>query len=277
MRTRCVAFAQLIAAIAGLVATGGGMIAAGGVLPSPPASVDPGAWQGWWAATDPATALMGLLRLVAIGAAAWLLATTVLGLLARATRSVAVIAWADRAALPVQRRVLNRVAGVALVMATLGSASAAGAGPAPPAPAHLVRLPDAPDPAAGPPATVTRLPDGGPADPAPSGRPLVAPKRQASAPATTRRVATAAPRPAPATRRPLRQTAAAPIPPGARTYTVVPGDSFWRIAAGHEAQRLGRPPTDAEIGRYWVTLVAANRQRVVDPDLIFPGQVLELP
>jgi nucleoid-associated protein YgaU len=56
---------------------------------------------------------------------------------------------------------------------------------------------------------------------------------------------------------------------------VEPGDSFWSIAedvVGGERER--------EVGRYWRTLVEANRSRLVDPanpDLLVPGQELTLP
>jgi nucleoid-associated protein YgaU len=61
---------------------------------------------------------------------------------------------------------------------------------------------------------------------------------------------------------------------------VRPGDSFWRLAERHQAERLGRQPTDGEVVACWVDLVARNRDRLVvpdDPNLIFPGQVLEIP
>jgi len=61
---------------------------------------------------------------------------------------------------------------------------------------------------------------------------------------------------------------------------VRPGDSFWRLAAHHEADRLGRRPSEAEVGAYWQELVATNRSRLVvpgDADLLFPGQILVIP
>jgi nucleoid-associated protein YgaU len=61
---------------------------------------------------------------------------------------------------------------------------------------------------------------------------------------------------------------------------VAAGDSFWSIAARTEAQRLGRPPSPAEVGAYWVKLKAANQARLArrgDYDLVLPGQVLSLP
>jgi nucleoid-associated protein YgaU len=36
-------------------------------------------------------------------------------------------------------------------------------------------------------------------------------------------------------------------------------------------------PTNMQIGRYWQRLMTANRDHVVDPDLIYAGQILDLP
>lgn len=62
-------------------------------------------------------------------------------------------------------------------------------------------------------------------------------------------------------------------------YTVKRHDSFWSIAEAH-LQHLGGSPTDREVVRYWERLVAVNVGRLVDPanpDLLYAGQVLELP
>lgn len=54
--------------------------------------------------------------------------------------------------------------------------------------------------------------------------------------------------------------------PEVRTYTVVSGDTLWKIAKAE----LG-------FGSDWPKLWEANRDQVPDPDLIFPGQVLIIP
>jgi hypothetical protein len=64
------------------------------------------------------------------------------------------------------------------------------------------------------------------------------------------------------------------------TWTVRPGDSFWSIADVVLQQAWGRPPTDAEIGPYWLELITANRARLLHPgipDLIYTGQVFTVP
>jgi nucleoid-associated protein YgaU len=65
-------------------------------------------------------------------------------------------------------------------------------------------------------------------------------------------------------------TTAPPSPPTApateRTYTVVSGDSLSRIAK--------REYGDAD---KWRVIFEANRDKVSNPDLIHPGQILTIP
>ena len=58
----------------------------------------------------------------------------------------------------------------------------------------------------------------------------------------------------------------APVADRARTYTVVAGDSLSKIAK----RELG----DAN---KWKAIYEANRDKITNPDLIHPGQVLTLP
>lgn len=57
-----------------------------------------------------------------------------------------------------------------------------------------------------------------------------------------------------------------PPPPAPKQLRVVKGDCLWRLSAAH----LG----DAE---GWRRLYEANRDKIRNPDLIYPGQVFELP
>lgn len=62
--------------------------------------------------------------------------------------------------------------------------------------------------------------------------------------------------------------------------SVESGDHFWSIAETALADAWGRRPTDEEIHLYWKQVVDANRDRLAppgDPDLIYPGQVFQLP
>src|SRR5438309_2307363 len=68
--------------------------------------------------------------------------------------------------------------------------------------------------------------------------------------------------------------------PGGHRVGVLPGECFWTIAEAVLAGRRGAPAGDADLVPYWLRLIAANRDRLVDrdnPDLIFPGQVFVVP
>ena len=95
------------------------------------------------------------------------------------------------------------------------------------------------------------------------------------APATTTPTATTAPTPTPSPA-PATTTPTATTP----TATIGPGDHLWAVAERTLTERSGRPPTEREVGRYWLRLVALNRSRLADPtnpDLVLVGQVVELP
>ena len=59
-------------------------------------------------------------------------------------------------------------------------------------------------------------------------------------------------------------------------WLVEPGDDLWSIAATMLAEHA-HADDEASIWRYWQALIEANRSTVPDPDLIQPGQVLQLP
>lgn len=88
-----------------------------------------------------------------------------------------------------------------------------------------------------------------------------------------------APDPDEAAGRPTAQQEVEPVvtaEAGANHHLVEPGDHLWSIAADRLARALGRSPTDAEVAPYWESLVAANPQ-LVDPNLLFPGDRVEVP
>lgn len=65
-----------------------------------------------------------------------------------------------------------------------------------------------------------------------------------------------------------------------KQHTVKRGENFWKIAQDSLTTSLHREPTEKEIVTYWRTLVKANQQQLADsknPDLLFAGQVIELP
>ena len=77
--------------------------------------------------------------------------------------------------------------------------------------------------------------------------------------------------------------APAPVAPTvsatATTHTVAPGDTFWSIAED-TIRAEGHAASDHDVVSYWHALIDLNRDRLRvpgEPDLIFPGQVFELP
>ena len=60
------------------------------------------------------------------------------------------------------------------------------------------------------------------------------------------------------------------------TYTLMPGESFWSVATDRLREVTGEAHVDdAEVVRYWQTLLEANP--LPNPSLLFVGQVIELP
>jgi hypothetical protein len=247
----------------------------------------------------------GWRRLAAVVAA---LSPSLVRRLASRTAGVGLAAGALLAVTPMPQRV---IAAPASASANAGAAADAGspANPAHPSdprdtpPSMRPPTPAPPGPAApgGSTATMTRLPDATVAaiehhgDPPASGTApahpsratmtrLPAPTSPASdATATMTQIAwstedtpvQAGPQPAPA-------PAPTPTREGepAEPWTVAPGDSFWSIAEEILTDVAGHEPTEQAIRHYWVQLIETNRRRLADPanpDLLFPGQLLDLP
>lgn len=61
-------------------------------------------------------------------------------------------------------------------------------------------------------------------------------------------------------------------------HVVQPGDNLWDIATSR-VSRSGGPSSTRAVAAYWLRLIDLNRLqlRSGDPDLIFPGEVIELP
>ncbi len=69
-------------------------------------------------------------------------------------------------------------------------------------------------------------------------------------------------------------------PPAAEAWTVSAGDHLWQIAEETLVDHGSEAVSEDQITAYWLTLIEANRSRLVDPenpDLILPGQQLTLP
>ena len=62
---------------------------------------------------------------------------------------------------------------------------------------------------------------------------------------------------------------------GAASVEVVEGDHLWKISARH----LGSDASNEQIAPYWGEVVSVNTPKLLsgDPDLIYPGEIVEMP
>jgi len=58
---------------------------------------------------------------------------------------------------------------------------------------------------------------------------------------------------------------------------VRPGDNLWSLSVDALQAHLGTDPTLAEVGDYWQQVVAGNRVRSGNPNLIVPGEMIFMP
>lgn len=82
------------------------------------------------------------------------------------------------------------------------------------------------------------------------------------------------PRPEPLAGLPLPERAQGPAHPAEHRVVVRPGDSLWSLAE----RDLGGAASDQRVDDRWQAIYRRNRGVIgPDPDLIHPGQVLEIP
>jgi hypothetical protein len=253
-----------------------------GALALPPVT-DPGSWGTWASTREPLVATVALLRLLVLALAWYLVGVTTVGTVARLTRAARLVRIADALTLPAVRRLLQGALGVGLATAMVGAAA-----PVPrvvPAPTgalasdlQLVRAETSPGAPARP-LPLELL------DTDPGGEELVL--RRVTEDADGPSGVEDGP-PTPETAEPAEPVAVEPADPVSAghlaadpaEHEVVAGESLWTIARDAVAADTDRPPTDAEVHRYWEALIERNRDRLADadnPDLIFPGQRFELP
>lgn len=225
----------------------------------------------WLQQTPSEDVLLACIRLAALATAWWLLGSTLLYVTARAARfrrTARALRWAT---LPAVRRWADRAAAVSIVAASaLGAARPAGADP--------------------PPTTTTSAPVVVEVDHRPrAGRPDLPPSAARTGrgvhpppPTVAPPIGTAPVLPAPAPPVPPVPEVPPSVPSPDGTHTVRPGEHLWSIAAATVAARTGRSAdalSPADIAPFWKRLVERNRGhlRSGNPDLVYPGEVLELP
>jgi hypothetical protein len=261
-------------------------------LGSAPGFALPHGSMGRWLRETPALdATTALLRVVALIAAWWLLASTVWWLLVAARGALrGAVRGRSGPAMPGSRRLVEWALALSITGSlTLGGAAGA-ATPPTTAPAttttttttpattptlvleHVDRR-DEPVPTTAAPTTPggVRTGRGGlAAVPAPEPTPTTSEPRSrvtSSTPATT---------PAQSTPDPSKPD------PSTGVHVVAPGENLWTIAAARVGARSGRAPdrlTAAEIAPYWLALCDRNRAsiRSGNVSLVYPGEVLQLP
>lgn len=304
--TRCDVRATVRLALwtAGLVVALRLLVAAGSSsLSVPLASFD--GLSAWVAETPPADMTVALLRLAALAATGYLLAVTVLAVVARLVRIRPLATAVDRISPGVVRRIVTGGSGVGLVLGgvvaslptrdltdapsrdAVASAPAGAAGTPSPSMATMARLPEAA-------ATMTLITHATPtaADAAATDAtmahlgqppaPSATMTRMDEVPTTSPDAASYAAGATPAGREPEGAAPPTPALPGIdpTTWVVEPGDSLWSIAEEVMASPDGTSPGERAVVRYWHRLVEANRAHLVDPDnadLLVPGQRLVVP
>ena len=215
-----------------------------------------------WTTADPVEAIVFVVWALALGSASWLLFSVVLVLAARQTGSQALEFVTHWATIPAVRRLAGRVTAVSLVVTTLATPTTALAQQTPPMP--VIAVMDATEESGAPPPT--------------------SPKPERSTPASVpilpaRVIQTNLvdpPRPEPLT---VGIQSTADEPASSRTHVVAPGENLWAISHDTLHAQLERTPSDQEITSYWVALINSNQPnlRSGNPDLIFPGESIELP
>jgi hypothetical protein len=211
----------------------------------------------WIAMAPLEDVVAALLRSVALGIAYWIAITTAAYSAARLTRIPALIRATARTTLPTVRGVIDRAVAItvttAALSAPLGPAFAAGTAPPPP-PSYPV---------------VYQISDRGvptpliPQSPDPT---LIVPPGVTAAGYTPTPAGAVGP--------------AAQEEPQSKVYEVVAGDNLWTIAARHATAALPDHEVDtATIAVYWRRVIEANtpRLRSGDPNLIYPGESIQLP
>lgn len=221
---------------------------AGHSLPAPPLG-GPSELEAWWRTTGTPGAVFGLVRIAGLALSGYVAVVGLLASLAAITRW----SWADA--------VLVRCATTGMRRLIVGGGLAAGMSMATVGAATSTTVFDLVDIGASPVEFV--LQDVGPI-PASAGSPPAA---------------TSVPEPDPVSEPARDRLDPVPSRPTAvaTTWTVVPGDHLWSIAARTVLARGGHH-RESTIAAYWLRLIDENRDIVGDnPDLIHPGQLIRLP
>ena len=203
---------------------------------------------------QPVAVALALVRFVALAAALYGVALATATLAAIVSRRHDLERLATSMAPPMLRRAIIGLIGLGLLSS---AATTPTSGPTPPAAAEAAA--------------------------APAAAPALAPTGAETPTAPTTVAPPTPPQPAgPTTPPPAPTIDAAPVPAAAlpSMWVIEPGDHLWGVAASTIARHLGRQPRPSEVDDYWLEVIALNEGSLIDPanpDLVFAGQVIELP
>jgi hypothetical protein len=220
-------------------------------LPEP----SPQGIQDWLRSTNTTVITLALVRAAVFLATLYVVVTTVLSVVAHGIAGNRLTAMTNHITLPATRTLAIRLAGITAIgsLAVPATSAHATGGPADvPVLRHLT--PDQPDPT-----FTTTTTTGAPRTTTTSSPTKTAPAERPSAAVNAGTVTT---------------------PESKRHHSVQPSENFWIIARQRLTLSLQREPTEGELVDYWRVLVKTNRHLLADrtnPDLLFTGQVIELP
>lgn len=215
------------------------LLGSGGLAP-PPFTGGGRALQRWLEARDPAVAAFALMRSGVVIATWYLLGTASAAVVLRMVGAARVASVLDAMSVRPARRLVQAAVGLSLTVSTVGATTALTA------PAGLTA------------ATVRRAAD----------EDAVVMQSLPEEEVVMVQLRDDAPAPSTA------------LASDRGSWTVRPGDHFWRIAEEVLTSARGRSPSERETTTYWRRVVEANRSRLVEPnnpDLLIPGQVIDLP
>jgi hypothetical protein len=209
-------------------------------------------WSGlgaWLRATPAEDAIAACVWFAAVGGAIWLTGSTLIYVIARASRVPALIRSVEWMTLPTIRRAIERTLGPVLVAATMTATPVL----AEPPPSFVVVVDR----------DGTLLPPG-----------LVGPL-----PAHSETSAGAAGPAGPPLLTNSQEPPTAVVEASTEAVKVRSGDNLWVICRRHLTGALGRLPANDEIAPYWRQVIARNQPHLIsgNPDLIYPGEVIKLP
>jgi hypothetical protein len=205
---------------------------------------DPGAWIK---TAPPGDAIAALIWLAALGCVMWVGGSTLLYLAAGATRTPAFVRSVEWMTVPFIRRVTEGALAAMLVTPTIATVPVWADAPAP------VVVAVGTD--------GTNLPPGisRPAEPA------TLPVAETDLPLWPVL--------------PCEIAAGSEQESGPEELVVEVGDNLWILSRGYLTTVFGRRPSNREVAPYWRRVMARNQPNLIsgNPDLIYPGEVIEMP